>query len=145
MKQFNNIRHFREFRGYSQKYVAQKLGKSQPALSKIERALTQVSHEITDQLSKILEVPTEKLYSNEQLILDCKNNPSSVGSYKTKIFSGDEKVSLPSLKNMGSILFNQLSENKHLLHKLELNQEKLQRQLNAFISMLNAKKETLSN
>jgi transcriptional regulator with XRE-family HTH domain len=134
MKQFNNIRHFREFKGYSQKYVAQKLGKSQPTLSKIERALTQVSDEIIEKLSKILEVPAEKLYSNEQLILDCKNNASGGGSYKSKIFSGREKVSLKSLDNVVRILFNQLSENKKLLRAVELNQQELHEQLNMLLN-----------
>lgn len=30
----NNIRHIREFKGYSQKYIAKRLGKSQAAISK---------------------------------------------------------------------------------------------------------------
>ena len=70
MKTNNNIRHFRQFKGYSQKYIASRLGKSQPALSKIENGSTQVSDDVIEQLSKILEVQKEKLFSNEELIID---------------------------------------------------------------------------
>ena len=80
MKQYNNIRHIRVSKGYSQNYVANCLKKSQSALSKIENGYTNISDETFEQLSKILEVPKEKLRSKEQLIIDC-NHDSGYGFY----------------------------------------------------------------
>lgn len=51
------IKHYRELKNYSQKYVASKMGISQNAYSKIENNITQLTvHHIKD-LSRILEVP----------------------------------------------------------------------------------------
>ena len=49
----NNIRHIREFKGYSQKYIAKRLGKSQAAISKIENGNTHLSDKAIEQLCKI--------------------------------------------------------------------------------------------
>ena len=144
MKQFNNIRHFREFKGYSQKYVAGKLGKSQATLSKIENGSIHVSDDIIEQLSKILEVAKEKLYSNEQLILDCNNSAPYGRSFNGEFFLKTEKELLPSLNSMTTILINQLSQNKKLLHEVELNQEQVKQQLNMLLKVLTDKKQVAS-
>ena len=111
----NNIRLFREIKGYSQEYVAGRLGKSQAALSKIENGYIHISDNFIEQISKILEVPKEKLFE-------------------------DEKELLQPLNGMATGLLNELSENKKLLHEVELNQERLQQQLNLLLSKLIGKK-----
>lgn len=51
------IKHYRELKNYSQKYVAAKMGISQNSYSKIENNITQLTvHHIKD-LSKILDIP----------------------------------------------------------------------------------------
>ncbi|MEO6838338.1 MAG: helix-turn-helix transcriptional regulator [Ginsengibacter sp.] len=107
----NNIRLFREIKGYSQEYVAKRLGKSQAAYSKIENGYTQLSDEIIIDISKILEVPKERLTEEEKDLMQ------PVDGAVTK-------------------LLNQLSENKKLLREVELNQENLQLQLNTLLSKL---------
>ncbi len=139
MKKFNNIRHFREFKGYSQKYVAVKLGKSQAALSKIENGSIYVSDDIIEQLSEILEAAKEKLYSNEQLILDCNNGTSYGGSFNGEFFLKTEKELLPSLNSMTTILINQLSQNEKLLHEVESNQKQIKQQLNVLLKVMSDK------
>ncbi len=119
MNKFNNLRHFREFKRYSQKFVARKLGKSQSALSKIENGLTHISDEVIEQLSKILEVPKEKLYSSKELMLDENLE--------------EEKEISPLIIN-NNILIEQISENKKLLHQIKSNQNQLQKKLNALLS-----------
>lgn len=107
----NNLRHIRESKGFSQKYVAKRLGKSQPSVSKIENGYTHLSVETIKEISKILDVPKEKLFEekNEQML----STNSSV-----------------------SKLLDELIENRNLLQKVEINQEKLQKQLNVFLSKL---------
>ena len=51
------IKHYREGKNYSQKYVAAKMGISQNAYSKIENNITQLTVHHVRELSKILEVP----------------------------------------------------------------------------------------
>lgn len=140
MKTNNNIRQFRQFKGYSQKYVASRLGKSQPALSKIENGSSQVSGDVIERLSKILKVSKEKLFSKEELIMDYNKAIPDGGTFNGKNFFNSEKELLPPLNNMATTLFNQLSENKKLLHEVELNQEQLQQQLNLIIEVLIDKK-----
>ncbi|MCE7040862.1 helix-turn-helix domain-containing protein [Dyadobacter sp. CY312] len=52
----SNIRKIREFRDYTQEYLAMKLGISQNAYSKIELAYTRITVERLIQISHILEV-----------------------------------------------------------------------------------------
>lgn len=111
----NNIRLFREIKGYSQEYVAKRLGKSQAAFSKIENGYTQISDDIIDQLSKILEVPKEKLFELENDLFH-------------------------PLNDMANTLIKGLTENKKLLREVELNQKNLQQQLNRLLSKLIEKK-----
>ncbi len=96
MKNFNNIKHFRAFPGYSQKYVANRLGISQAALSKIENGSTHLSDDKMEQLSKILEVPKEMLYSKLELIMDCKKGAQEDNTINGKNFSEDNNELLYS-------------------------------------------------
>ena len=111
MNQLNNIRLLREFRGYSQGYVAKLLGKSQASLSKIENGSIHLSDDVIEKISKLLEVPKEKIFE-------------------------DEKDLLQPLNGMATNLLNELSENKKLLRDVELNQEKLQQKLDLLLSKL---------
>ncbi|MEJ7912587.1 MAG: helix-turn-helix transcriptional regulator [Chitinophagaceae bacterium] len=51
------IKHYREVKNYSQKYVASMMGISQNAYSKIENNITQLTVHHIKELSRILEVP----------------------------------------------------------------------------------------
>jgi|SRR6185437_7479841 len=114
MKRFNNLRHLRELKGYSQKYVGSRIGKSQAALSKMENGYTYIPEKTVLQLSEILEVKKETIFE-------------------------DEKQFFQHLNDSGDDLLNQLSQNNKLLHDVELNQEKLQKQLDIILSKASEK------
>lgn len=59
------IKHYRERRNYSQRFVAQQMGISQNAYSKIENNLTQLTVHHVKQLSKILQIPITDLLKDE--------------------------------------------------------------------------------
>jgi transcriptional regulator with XRE-family HTH domain len=59
------IRHFREQKNYSQKYVSSRMGISQNAYSKIENNLTQLTIHHVKQLSAILDVPITDLLKDD--------------------------------------------------------------------------------
>jgi transcriptional regulator with XRE-family HTH domain len=107
----NNLRHIRENKGYSQKYIAKRLGKSQAAISKIENGHIHLCEDAIEKLCKILEVSNEEIF-------DWKIETSK------------------SLNDIISDLFNQFTENKKLLYQVELNQKRLQQQLDFLLSML---------
>lgn len=136
MKHFNNIRHFREFKEYSQKYIARCLKISQAALSKIENGYIQLSDDRIQQLSEILGVSKEMLYSNEELIMDSKKVAQEGNSINAngKNFYKDNNELLHSLIDMSTDLFNQLSENKKVFKEIKLKQEQIQKQLNVLYS-----------
>lgn len=66
----SNIRKIREYRDYTQEYLAMKLGISQNAYSKIELAYTRITLERLIQIAQILEVDSVDLLniSGEDLI-----------------------------------------------------------------------------
>jgi len=72
-----NIRKVREFRDYTQEYLAMKLGISQNAYSKIELAYTRITLERLIQIAAILEIDVVTLInsSSEDLL---KLNDSAV-------------------------------------------------------------------
>lgn len=59
------IRHYRELKNYSQKWVASQMGISQNAYSKIENNITQLTVHHVRQLSRILEVPVLDLLKDD--------------------------------------------------------------------------------
>jgi transcriptional regulator with XRE-family HTH domain len=61
----SNVRKVREFREYTQEYMAMKLGISQNAYSKIELAYTRITLERLLQIAQILEVELVDLISGE--------------------------------------------------------------------------------
>jgi transcriptional regulator with XRE-family HTH domain len=59
------IKQFREFKNYSQEYVAKQMGISQNAYSKIENNITQLTVNHVKQLSKILDIPVVDLLKDD--------------------------------------------------------------------------------
>ena len=62
------IRKFREYRNYSQDYVARKMGISQNAYSKIENNITQLTVNHVKFISQILEIPVIDLLRDDMEI-----------------------------------------------------------------------------
>lgn len=64
-------------RGLTQEVVAEKIGKTQNAYSKIETDNIKVSDEILDKLAKLFGVSAEDLKSPEPVIINFHNSPQS--------------------------------------------------------------------
>ena len=67
----NKLRLLREFRNYSQDYVAKKLGITQNTYSRVENNQTRITTERLHQIAQILNVPVGELVSNEELVIQC--------------------------------------------------------------------------
>lgn len=107
----NNIRRIREFKGYSQKYIAKRIGKSQALISKIENGQAHLSGDTLEQLCKILEVAREELFD-------------------------DGTVEATPLKKMIGHLLKQFAHNEKLLQEVEWNQKNLSQELKLLRSKL---------
>jgi transcriptional regulator with XRE-family HTH domain len=68
------LRLFREFRNYSQEYIAEKLGITQTSYSRIENNRTRITAERLGQLAVILNVPTTELLSDNEPVIQCNDS-----------------------------------------------------------------------
>jgi transcriptional regulator with XRE-family HTH domain len=63
------LRVLREFRNYSQEYIAEKLGITQNAYSRIENNQTKITAERLEKLATILNIPPMELLSDKEPVL----------------------------------------------------------------------------
>ena len=76
-----NIRKHREFKGFSQEYMAQELGINQSSYAKIEKENTKLTVERLQRISEVLEVEISSLLnSSKQNIFNQTNEKESNGN-----------------------------------------------------------------
>lgn len=68
------IKIIRELRGFSQEYVAEKLGMAQNTYSKIETGQTKLSAEVLKKIAELLGVSAEDILSVQPAIINFKSN-----------------------------------------------------------------------
>src|ERR1700760_3350964 len=126
------LRLLREFRNYSQEYIAEKLGITQNAYSRIENNQTRITAERLGKLAEILQVPPmERLSEKEPVIYfsdpippahsssadDWKEMMESTKQLYGQVICGkDEKIAL--LENELSFLRKERDRIMRLLEKL---------------------------
>jgi transcriptional regulator with XRE-family HTH domain len=71
------LRVLREFRNYSQEYIAEKLGITQNAYSRIENNQTKITAERLGRLAVILNIPPMELLSDKEPVLHFSDPPQS--------------------------------------------------------------------
>jgi len=77
-----NIRVFREIKGYSQDYMANKIGISQRTYSNIEADKSKVDTELIKSIASVLEIDPIRLLSFNEKVLFHGNNHSNVAYYQ---------------------------------------------------------------
>jgi transcriptional regulator with XRE-family HTH domain len=79
----NKIRTIRELKGYSQEYVAAKLGIAQNSYSKIETNQTKLNTDTLEKIASILEVSINDILSEEPIVLNFygNNNHGAQGTF----------------------------------------------------------------
>ncbi|MCB9203124.1 MAG: helix-turn-helix transcriptional regulator [Flavobacteriales bacterium] len=76
----NNVRKYRELRGYSQEYMAEKMDITQSAYGKIEKENVKITIDRLQRISEILEVDLGNLInSKNQNIFNLYNNQTANG------------------------------------------------------------------
>jgi transcriptional regulator with XRE-family HTH domain len=91
----NKIRSIREMRGFSQEYVAAKLGIAQNSYSRIETNQTKLSSEMLEKLSKELGVSPADILSAEPIVVNFYGtNNGSQGNFGTieNIYTSEKEL-----------------------------------------------------
>lgn len=89
------IKNFRELKNFTQEYMAEKLGISQAAYSKIESGATKLSYSKVVDIAKVFEVQVEELLAfDSQKYFNSFNNVkgSNNGSVTINVEEGDIKT-----------------------------------------------------
>ena len=124
------LRLLREYRNYSQVYIADQLGITQNAYSRIENNQTRLTADRLEKLAAILNVPLMELLSEKEPVIQFSASPSSPAReehwkemientrqlYGQVICSKDEKIA--HLENEISFLRKEKDRIIHLLEKL---------------------------
>ncbi len=107
------ISRIRELRGMKQEALAQELGISQQAISKLEQS-EKVEEEVLDKIAKALGVNSEaiKNYDDEKLIQNIQNN------YDNSIINGGPTSNFNCTFSPLDKLMEALEENKKLYERL---------------------------
>lgn len=88
----HKIRAAREFKEISQEYLANKLGISQPALSKIENNEIKLDFEKVEEIALILGVDVNDMlnFDKANVFNNCNQSGTFSGVHNTFTFTGDE-------------------------------------------------------
>lgn len=68
------IKRIREYRNYTQQFMADKLELSQNAYCKVENGTTKLTIDRLEEIAKILDVPVENILSSEKQVFNLENN-----------------------------------------------------------------------
>jgi transcriptional regulator with XRE-family HTH domain len=79
MNQGEKVRKIREIKGYSQDYMAAKLGITQPSYARIERGETKLNTDRLEEIAKLLEVKPEDILNYDSSIVFHHVNNSQIG------------------------------------------------------------------
>jgi transcriptional regulator with XRE-family HTH domain len=105
-----NIRTLRHQRGWSQEDIANRLGISIPAFSKIETGVTDINLSRLEQIANIFEITVAQILSVEEGEVDL--TPSNLSIAQKKL--GDRESEIASLQRKVILLYEEL-RNKSIL------------------------------
>lgn len=110
----HKIRAAREFKEMSQEYLANKLGISQPALSKIENNETKLDFEKIEQIASILGVEVDDMlnFDKANVFNNCNQSGTFSGVNNSFTFTGEE------LRNVYDKLLEEKDKRIQLLEQL---------------------------
>jgi transcriptional regulator with XRE-family HTH domain len=111
------IKHLREGRNYTQDFVANRLGISQNAYSKIETGQTKLTTQRADEISKVLEVPVESLLSNDSQIFNVHN--STIDKFYIENLQEENKELIASLIQQNEFLRKEIEFLRSIIEKQE--------------------------
>jgi len=108
------IKKLRELKGITQDEIADKLGITQSAYSKMEVGTVDIPFTKLEEISTVLEIPIENIIGfNEHLIFNLKNNKKANGLVINQISQNEKKLYydyIESLKTENTFLKNTIEK-----------------------------------
>lgn len=120
----DKIRKTREAKGFSQEYVADKLGISQPAYNKVESGSTRPNPKRIAQLAEILDTDPEEWLQGEEgysITINHNRNDKDGTFYSVQVMEYNHELTLELIKAKDSeihTLKEVLQDYRALIHKL---------------------------
>lgn len=110
----HKIRSAREFKEISQEYLAQKMGISQPALSKIESNETKLPYEKIEEIASILGIDVDDMlnFDKANIFNNCNQSGTFSGVNNSFTFTGED------LKDVYEKLLEEKDKRIQLLEEL---------------------------
>lgn len=103
-----NIRTFRHQHGWSQEDVANRLGISIPAFSKIETGVTDINLSRLEQIADIYEIDVVKILAMD--VEEIEQQPSNLSIVQKKLI--DREAEIVNLQRKVILLYEELRNNK---------------------------------
>ncbi|MEP6465729.1 MAG: helix-turn-helix transcriptional regulator [Parafilimonas sp.] len=114
----NKIKILREFRNYSQEYMADKLGISQNAYSRIELNKSKLTTDAAEKIAELLQIPLDDLLSKDNPIITFNNNQIAKG-YIYNNFEIQKDLYENIISNLQQELNDAKKREEKLMHLLE--------------------------
>ncbi|MBX3101666.1 MAG: helix-turn-helix transcriptional regulator [Bacteroidetes bacterium] len=108
----NKIRMVRELRGYSQEYMADRMGISQTSYSRLESEATDLTLSRLDQVANVLEINPMDLLAMEEKFIFQNNTNCGIAAYNHGSFTMND---IKSLEDKIKQLENRLTLQEELL------------------------------
>jgi transcriptional regulator with XRE-family HTH domain len=108
-----NIRILRHQHNWSQEDIARKLGISIPAFSKIETGITDVNLSRIEQIANIFGVPTVRLLSTEEEIVEEEPQQILIDEVKKRIAEREDEIN--TLQRKVIVLYEELRKRHNVL------------------------------
>lgn len=89
---YEKIKTIRELRGFSQEYLADKLGIAQNTYSKIESGQTKLTADMLKNVAEILGVKPEDILSNQPAIINFEQNPITQSVFVENLYAYQREV-----------------------------------------------------
>lgn len=116
----NKIKLRREQLNFSQEYIAEHLGISQPAYVKIEKGVTKLDFERLLKISEILEIDINELLEKQYIVNNFKNSDSSTAiGMVDNLHQENQKTNELLIQTLFSQISDLKEENKRLISILE--------------------------
>ncbi|WP_445724329.1 helix-turn-helix domain-containing protein [Flavobacterium sp.] len=116
----NKIKSRREQLNFSQEYIAEHLGISQPAYVKIEKGITKLDFERLIKISEILQIDINELLEKQYIVNNFKNSDSSTAiGMVENLHQENHKTNELLIQTLFSQISDLKEENKRLISIVE--------------------------
>ena len=109
------IKKYRELRDFSQEYVADSLGISQTAYSKIESDQTKLSARRLSKLAEIFQISESDFFESDRSVNFNDNSVNYGNGYVNNLIEGQKEVFESTIKTLENQIERLNAENKELL------------------------------